>query len=44
MADVQETKSKYHRGACFSCRKCMFVELIYNKKNVIATCQMCQIE
>ncbi|CAG8438476.1 7737_t:CDS:2 [Scutellospora calospora] len=24
MADVQETKLKYRRGACFSCRKCMF--------------------
>ncbi|CAG8636448.1 11352_t:CDS:2 [Ambispora leptoticha] len=24
MTDFQETKLKYHRGTCFSCRKCMY--------------------
>ena len=24
MTDVQETKLKYRRGTCFSCRKCMY--------------------
>ncbi|CAG8721029.1 516_t:CDS:2, partial [Racocetra persica] len=24
MADAQETKLKYRRGTCFSCRKCLY--------------------
>ena len=24
MVDIQETKLKYRRGTCFSCRKCLY--------------------
>lgn len=35
MADVQETKLKYRRGTCFSCRRCMYcgVDLQQEKCN-----------